>query len=125
MLGINNKDISDMKLRDEVSKYSMLDSKPKKDGEEEGNVDMGFYFNGLDILEFDTGVLPEEEPGMTRASSQAANSWQDWWSLKQKQNDQLKEAIIQNNAEKVKELLKEEMDQRNADVNCTLHFMDF
>ena len=70
MLGIDNKDINDEKLRDEISKYSMKDSKLKKDGEDEGNIDMGFYFNGLDILEFDTGVLPEEpQDGMTRASS--------------------------------------------------------
>jgi hypothetical protein len=83
MLGIENKDINDEKLRDEISKYSMKDSKLKKDGEDEGNIDMGFYFNELDILEFDTGTLPEEpQEGMNRASSQVANSWQDWWQLK-------------------------------------------
>ena len=61
MLGIDNKDISDERLREEISQYSMIDSKLKtEENQDEGNVDMGFYFNGLDILEFDTGILPTE-----------------------------------------------------------------
>ena len=32
-------------------------------------------------------------------------AWSDWWQTKQVQNDKLKDAIIENNHAKVKELL--------------------
>lgn len=123
MLGINNEDIEDIKLREQVSQYSMVDSQLKNGvNKDEDNIDMGFYLNELNVLEFDTGDFGDEN--YDRRPSRA-ESWQDWWHLKIKQNELLKETIIQNNVEKVQELLKEDLDQKNADVNCTLKFNGF
>ena len=85
MLGITENDIKDEKLKEALKPYAM-----------DGSRNIGYYFQGLDILEFDMGEVGEDTTRMTSASNVSARreSWADWWSLKSKQNEMLKEAII-------------------------------
>jgi hypothetical protein len=118
MLGIANEDIKDDKLREEISNYSILNSQKIGKHEQEEVADMGDYFAKLDVLEFDMGKFEdgdaepttnakeERKDEQTPAPKRAA--WADWWHYKQIQNDKLKQAIIDNNKDKVVELLTDD-----------------
>ena len=116
MLGIKGEDIKDEKLREKMSQYSM--------GDQEKAIDMGFYFNELNTLEFDMGEVGEDQ-SIQRTTSKNLESWQDWWTRKMKQNEMLRDAIIQNNVAKVRELLVEDAENKNADVNCAININGF
>jgi hypothetical protein len=54
--------------------YSMIDSQLKMDpNQKEGDIEMGFYFNDLDTLEFDMGEVGEDDN--QRTTSKNLESW--------------------------------------------------
>ena len=85
----------------------MVDSHKLRDEEKQEELEMGDYFSKLDTLTFDMGQLEEDEEAKAGGGGEQ-QSWKDWWHFKQIQNDKLKVAIIENNSNKVTELLTDE-----------------
>jgi hypothetical protein len=109
MLGIKPKDIKDEQLREKISNYSIINSQNTGVDDSDQVEGMGDYFAKLDTLEFDMGKFEDDEETKTNATAdRKTTQWTDWWQVKQMQNEKLKQAILANNKEKVKELLTDE-----------------
>jgi hypothetical protein len=110
LLGIKEEDIKRDELRNALAPHTESIV---------GDGDAGEYFAQLNTLKdaevYDMGKVDDDDedaeeskaatptPAKPKRINQTA--WSDWWQTKQVQNDKLKDAIIENNHDKVKELL--------------------
>jgi len=109
LLGIKEEDIKRDELRDALAPHT----------ESIAGDDVGEYLAQLNTLKdaevYDMGKVDDDDddgeesktatPTAAKPKRINQTAWSDWWQTKQVQNDKLKDAIIENNHAKVKELL--------------------